>query len=232
MISLAVKYRPKEWEDVTEQKSIIKILNNQIESGNIKNSLLFSGKSGSGKTTCARLLANKLGCIPIEIDAASNNGVDNVRNIIIEAQERSLSSKYKIFIFDEAHMLSTAAWNAMLKIIEEPPQYTIFIFCTTDPQKIPTTILNRVQRYNFTNISYSGILNRLIYILEQEYISYDLDALEYIAKLADGSMREAISLVDQVIDYSPIINMENTICALGNYSYDYFFKLVKRLCRR
>ena len=226
MVSLAVKYRPTEWEEVTEQKSIVTILNKQLESGNIKNSLLFAGASGCGKTTAARLYAKKLGSIPIEIDAASNNGVDNVRNIITEAQERSLSSKYKIFIFDEAHMLSNSAWNAMLKAIEEPSPYTIFIFCTTDPQKIPPTILNRVQRYNFTSISSKGIFNRLKFVSDKECIEYSDEALDYISKIADGSMREALSLLDQALDFNPIINLENVIQALGNYSYDYFFNLV------
>ena len=229
MISLAVKYRPTSWEEVTEQKSIVIILNKQIESGDIKHSMLFCGKSGGGKTTCARLYAQKLGSIPIEIDAASNNGVDNVRNIIAEAQERSLSSKYKVFIFDEAHMLSTAAWNAMLKTIEEPPAHTIFIFCTTDPQKIPATILNRVQRYNFTSISYQGIYSRLKFVADKEEIEYNDSALEYIANLADGSMREALSLLDQTLDYSPVVTVENATQALGNYSYNYFFNLVNAI---
>ena len=226
MLSLAVKYRPTEWEDLTEQKSIATILRKQLETGNIKNAMLFAGKSGSGKTTAARLFAGKLGSTPIEVDAASNSGVDNIRNIITEAQERSLSSKYKVYILDEAHMLSNAAWNAALKLIEEPPQYTIFIFCTTDPQKIPATILNRVQRYNFTSISNQGIFNRLMHVCGQENIKYNDDALDYIAKMADGSMREALSLLDQVLDFNPLITIENAISALGNYSYNYFFNLV------
>ena len=226
MLSLAVKYRPTEWEEVTEQKSIVTILNKQLETGDIRNVMVFSGKSGSGKTTCARLFANKLGSIPIEVDAASNSGVDNIRNIIVEAQERSLSSKYKVYILDEAHMLSNAAWNAALKLIEEPPTYTVFIFCTTDPQKIPATILNRAQRYNFTNISNTGIFNRLLHVCHQEGIQYSDDALDYISKMADGSMREALSLLDQALDFNPIVNVENAISALGNYSYSYFFNLV------
>ena len=226
MVSLAVKYRPTEWENVTEQKSIITILNKQLESGEVKHSMLFCGSSGCGKTTCARLYAQKLGSIPIEMDAASNSGVDNVRNIIAEAQERSLSSKYKVYIIDECHSLSNQAWQAFLKCIEEPPQYTIFIFCTTDPQKIPSTILNRVQRYNFTKISNQGIYSRLKFVADREEIEYNDSALEYIANLADGSMREALSLLDQTLDYSPTVTVENAIQALGNYSYDYFFNLV------
>lgn len=180
-------------------------------------------------TTCARIFANKLGSTPIEIDAASNSGVDNIRLIIEDAQERSISSKYKVFILDEAHMLSNAAWNAILKTIEEPPKYTIFIFCTTDPQKIPATILNRVQRYNFTTISISGIFKRLKYVCEQENYQYEESALDYIAKLSSGSMREALSLLGQIADYSTNINMDNVITVLGNYSYTYFFQLANAL---
>lgn len=230
MVTLGNKYRPKDWEDVIEQDSIVTILNRQIETGNIRNSYMFTGRSGGGKTTCARVFASKLGSTPIEVDAASNSGVDNIRLIIEDAQERSIHSKYKVFIVDECHMLSNAAWNAILKTIEEPPKYTIFIFCTTDPQKVPATILNRVQRYNFTNISVKGILDRLTYVCKEEnYIIGDGDALDYIAKLADGSMREALSLLGQVADYSTTINMENVITVLGNYSYSYFFQLANSL---
>ena len=156
MEALAVKYRPRIWDDITEQKSIVKILKRQIETKTFKNAYLFAGASGAGKTTASRIFANEINNhqgSPIEIDAASNNSVDNVRNIVKSAQERAIDCEYKIFIIDEAHALSNAAWQAFLKCIEEPPEYTIFIFCTTDPQKIPATILNRVQRYNFTKIS-------------------------------------------------------------------------------
>ena len=229
MITLGNKYRPIDWNDVVEQDSIVTILNRQIETGNVRNSYMFTGKSGGGKTTCARVFANKLGSIPIEVDAASNSGVDNIRLIIEDAQERSISSKYKVYIIDECHMLSNAAWNAILKTIEEPPKYTIFIFCTTDPQKVPATILNRVQRYNFTNISVKGILDRLMYVCIKENYECEESALDYIAKLADGSMREALSLLGQVADYSTTINMDNVIEVLGNYSYNYFFQLANSL---
>ena len=229
MVTLGNKYRPIDWNDVVEQDSIVTILNRQIETGNVRNSYMFTGASGCGKTTAARVFANKLGSVPIEVDAASNSGVDNIRLIIEDAQERSISSKYKVYIIDECHMLSNAAWNAILKTIEEPPKYTIFIFCTTDPQKVPATILNRVQRYNFTNISVRGILDRLIYVCMKENYECEESALDYIAKLADGSMREALSLLGQVADYSTTINMNNVIEVLGNYSYNYFFQLANSL---
>ena len=169
--ALAIKYRPKVWADVTEQGSTKLILQQQIEGGEVKNAYLFCGPAGCGKTTCARIFANDINRgqgNPIELDAASNNGVDDVRNIIQQAQTQSLDSEYKIFIIDECHALSNSAWQAMLKIIEEPPAKSIFIFCTTDPQKIPKTILSRVQRYDFQRISQKGIVDRLEYILQQE----------------------------------------------------------------
>lgn len=228
-ISLPVKYRPQTFNDVTEQGSIIKILDNQIKNNNICNAMLFAGQSGGGKTTIARAFANKIDSQIIEIDAASNNGVDNIRNLIEEAQGRSVSNKYKTVILDEAHMLSNSAWNALLKLIEEPPQYTVFIFCTTDPQKIPATIASRVQRYNFTKISNNGIYDRLVYVCKEENLIYEDDALDYISKIANGSMREALSLLGQVVDYSNNININSTKEALGDYSQSKFFNLANAI---
>ena len=169
--SLAVKYRPKTFGDVTEQTEVKLILQQQLESETVKNAYLFVGGAGTGKTTCARIFANEINKgkgNPIEMDAASNSGVDDVRNIIQQAKSKSLNSEYKVFIIDECHAISNTGWQAFLKLIEEPPAKSIFIFCTTDPQKIPKTILSRVQRYDFKRISQSGIVNRLAYILEQE----------------------------------------------------------------
>jgi len=149
--SLAVRYRPETLEEVVSQKSVIKILNKQLQLDQLKHNYLFCGPSGTGKTTTARAFAKLINegvGDPIEIDGASNNGVENVRAIIKNAQERSIEGKYKIFIIDEAHMITTAGWNAFLKCIEEPPAFTIFMFCTTDPQKIPATIINRVMKFN------------------------------------------------------------------------------------
>ena len=227
--SLAVKYRPKDWSEVCGQSSVMRILTRQLELGELKNVYLFSGASGCGKTTLARIFANKInnyvGTIN-EIDAASNNGVDNVKAIIKSAQERSIDSKYKIFIVDECHMITTQGWNAFLKCIEEPPSFTIFIFCTTDPQKIPATILNRVQRFNITRINTDKVRERLAYICMQEgFTNYD-ESVDYIAKLCDGGMRDAISTLEKCAGYSTDLSINNVLEALGNYSYDTFFDLI------
>lgn len=174
MISLAVKYRPKSFDDVTEQESIKVILKQQLESGGVKHAYLFCGGAGTGKTTCARIFAseiNKDKGNPIEMDAASNSSVEDVRNIIQQAKTKALDSEYKVFIIDECHAISLMGWQAFLKLLEEPPAKSIFIFCTTDPQKIPKTILSRVQRYDFQRISTSGICDRLVHIIEQENIN-------------------------------------------------------------
>lgn len=169
--ALAIKYRPITFNEVVEQDSIKIILQQQIKENSFKSAYLFVGGAGTGKTTCARIFAHDINHgegNPIELDAASNNGVEDVREIIQQAKTKSLDSEYKIFIIDECHALSNSAWQAMLKIIEEPPAKSIFIFCTTDPQKIPKTILSRVQRYDFQRISQDGIVNRLKYILDEE----------------------------------------------------------------
>lgn len=226
--SLAVRYRPKEFEECVGQNSIIKILRRQIELKQYKHSYLFTGPSGCGKTTIARILASKInGSLAglEELDAASNNGVDNVRNIIRSAQERSISSVYKIFIIDECHALTNAAWQAFLKCIEEPPEYTIFMFCTTDPQKIPLTIVNRCQRYNLSKISSDQIRNRLRYICEKEGYTNFEESIDYISKVCDGGARDSIATLEKVASLSNDITIENTLEALGNYSYEMFFRL-------
>lgn len=227
-MNLATKYRPQEFSDVLSQKAIIKILEQQIRIKTFKNCIMFTGPSGCGKTTIARILANKINNglgSPIEYDAASNNGVDNVRTIIEFAQERSLDSEYKVIVMDEAHMLTIQSWNAFLKCVEEPPKYTIFIFCTTDPQKVPMTIQNRCQIYNLSRIDLDSIKNRLNYVCSQENYFVDTNAIDYIAKLADGSMRQALTYLDKCKDYSTNITMDNVIACLGNYSYDIYFDL-------
>ena len=240
-ISLAVKYRPKSFDDVVEQKAIKDILTDQIETGTFQHSYLFCGPAGCGKTTAARIFANDINGgkgNPIEVDAASNNGVDNVREIIDGARRKPLDSDYKVYIIDECHMLSTGAWNAMLKLLEEPPKTTVFIMCTTDPQKIPATILSRVQRYNFSKISLDNIVKRLKYIIACEVdeicneggpdgaFSYEEAAIQYIAKLADGGMRDAITMMDKCLSLDPDLTIESVVAALGTVDYNTHFDLL------
>ena len=234
MANLATKYRPKEFSDVCAQGSIIKILERQLETRQWVNSYLFSGPSGCGKTTLARIMASKINNglgEPIEIDAASNNSVNDVRQIIEEADKRALDAEYKIYIIDECHGLSSNAWQALLKLIEEPPKYTIFMFCTTELQKVPETIQNRCQQYRVSRISNDLILNRLKYICEKEHISYVSEGLEQITKLSLGSMRQAIAYLDKCKDYGTI-TLGTTLTVLGAFSYDRYFDLINAIIDR
>ena len=233
MRSLAVKYRPTSFDDVTEQSSVRLILENQISTNTIKHGYLFCGGAGTGKTTCARIFANMINKgqgVPIELDAASNNSVDDIRRLTEDAQTQSIDSEYKVFILDEVHSLSNQAWQAMLKTLEEPPAKSIFIMCTTNPEKIPATILSRVQRYTFKRISQQGIFKRLHYIALEELgmkpnIDIEMQALEYIAKIADGGMRDAITLMDKCISYDENLTIENVVKALGLADYDTMWNL-------
>lgn len=227
--SLAIKYRPQTFDDVVEQSSIKTILTQQLANNETKNAYLFCGGAGTGKTTCARIFANEINHHqgnPIEMDAASNSSVDDVREIIQQAKTKSLDSEYKVFIIDECHSISNTGWQAFLKLIEEPPAKSIFIFCTTDPQKIPKTILSRVQRYDFQRISTSKIEDRLEYILRAENIPcFETEAIEYVAKIADGGMRDAITYMDKCLAYSPEFTIENVLKALGTVDFDTMFFL-------
>ena len=236
MEALATKYRPRTFKDVVCQDNIKKVLTNQLETGEVKQAYLFAGSAGTGKTTSARIFANEVNGgkgKPIEIDGASNNGVDNIRNIIDDCRMKSLDSKYKVYIIDEVHMLSIGAFNALLKVLEEPPKGVIFILCTTDPHKIPATILSRVQRFQFKRIPQNEVVKRLQYVLQQEgKITYDMEALQYIAKLADGGMRDALMKLDTVLGYTTEITMEAVLDCLGITNYDYLFKIVSSIIKQ
>ena len=236
MEALATKYRPRTFKEVVCQDNIKKVLTNQLDTGEVKQAYLFSGSAGTGKTTSARIFANEVNKgkgKPIEIDGASNNGVDNIRNIIDDCRMKSLDSKYKVYIIDEVHMLSIGAFNALLKVLEEPPKGVIFILCTTDPHKIPATILSRVQRFQFKRIPQNEVVKRLQYVLQQEgKITYDMEALQYIAKLADGGMRDALMKLDTVLGYTNEITMEAVLDCLGITNYDYLFKIVSSIIKQ
>lgn len=230
--SLAVQYRPKTFNEVCGQLSIIKILDRQIETGQIKNCYLFCGPSGTGKTTIGRALASRINNgkgIPIEIDAASHNGVDDIREIVEGAQSRALDAEYKIYIIDECHSITTQGWQAFLKTLEEPPKYTIFMFCTTNPEKIPVTILNRVMRFNLSKVPIQEVKNRLEYICQQEGFTNYKESCDYIAKISNGGVRDAIVALEKVADYSNDIDIKNTIEVLGTYSYEDFLNLTNSL---
>lgn len=241
--SLAIKYRPHSFNDMTEQSAIKDILENQIKTKTFQHGYLFTGPAGTGKTTSARIFANMINegkGNPIEVDAASNSGVDNIRQIIEDAKRKPLDAEYKIFIVDECHSLSNGAWQALLKTLEEPPKFTIFIFCTTDPQKVPATILSRVQRYNFQKISNKGIAERLsaILIMESEEANecgcdgaydWNTEAIEYIAKVSNGGMRDAITLMDKCLSLSSDLTLKNVLQTIGGEDYSTFILFLTAL---
>jgi DNA polymerase-3 subunit gamma/tau len=230
-MSLYQKYRPQVFEDVCGQDHVKIILQNQIKNDEISHSYLFTGTRGIGKTTTARILArmvNEDGVLTrqeldmniIEIDGASNNGVENIRNIRQEVNHRPSKGKFKIYIIDEVHMLSTGAFNALLKTLEEPPAHIIFMLCTTDPQKIPATILSRCQRFDLQRFDVKDLFGRVKYIAGQEGIEMEDTALMYIAKMGKGSMRDAISIFDQVRNYKEGITYSDILKILGSVGMD------------
>lgn len=246
------RLRPKNFEQVVGQQHIVKTLENQIKTDRISHAYLFCGTRGTGKTSTAKIFAKLLNCKEpinnkpcdkcdmcvafnenrnlniIEIDAASNNSVDDVREIREEVKYPPTNGKFKIYIIDEVHMLSIGAFNALLKTLEEPPSYVIFILATTDPHKIPVTILSRCQRFDFKRISTLDIFKTLKKYMETDNVDIDDDAINYIAKICDGAMRDALSILDQCISfyYGEKITLNKVLDILGAVDDDIFFKFL------
>ena len=251
------KFRPIEFEDVKGQDHIITTLKNQINANRIGHAYLFCGTRGTGKTTVAKIFAKAVNCQEpvdgspcgicemcrqiatgaslnvIEIDAASNNGVDNIREIRDEVEYRPTQGRYKVYIIDEVHMLSIGAFNALLKTLEEPPEYVIFILATTEVHKIPITILSRCQQYDFKRITIETITDRLQELMVEEQLEVEPKALRYVAKVADGSMRDALSLLDQCLAFfmHKKVSYDDVLEILGVVDTDVFSKLLRAVIR-
>ena len=249
------KFRPDEFEDVKGQDAIVRTLKNQINADRIGHAYLFCGTRGTGKTTVAKIFAKAVNCEHpvdgspcgecamcksiaagtsmnvIEIDAASNNGVDNIREIREEVTYRPTEGKYKVYIIDEVHMLSIGAFNALLKTLEEPPEYVIFILATTEAHKIPITILSRCQRYDFKRISIETIAARLRDLIDKEGWDVEDKAVRYIAKMADGSMRDSLSLLDQCAAFymNETLTYDHVLEVLGAVDTEVFSRLLRQL---
>ena len=249
------KFRPDEFEDVKGQDAIVRTLKNQINADRIGHAYLFCGTRGTGKTTVAKIFAKAVNCEHpvdgspcgecamcksiaagtsmnvIEIDAASNNGVDNIREIREEVTYRPTEGKYKVYIIDEVHMLSIGAFNALLKTLEEPPEYVIFILATTEAHKIPITILSRCQRYDFKRISIETIAARLRELIDKEGWDVEDKAVRYIAKMADGSMRDSLSLLDQCAAFymNETLTYDHVLEVLGAVDTEVFSRLLRQL---
>lgn len=251
------KFRPGTFEDVKGQDHIVKTLKNQLMADRIGHAYLFCGTRGTGKTSIAKIFARAVNCENphngspcnecdacrailsgssmnvIEIDAASNNGVDNIREIREEVSYPPVDGKYKVYIIDEVHMLSIGAFNALLKTLEEPPSYVIFILATTEAHKIPVTILSRCQRYDFKRISQDTILARLQELADREGVAAEEKALRYIAKKGDGSMRDALSLMDQCIAFylGETLTYDKVLEVLGAVDTEVFSRLLRRILK-
>ncbi len=251
------KFRPTVFEDVKGQEHIVTTLKNQIRSGRTSHAYLFCGTRGTGKTTIAKIFAKAVNCEHpvdgspcgecaicksiaagtsmnvIEIDAASNNGVDSIRQIVEEVNYSPAEGKYKVYIIDEVHMLSIGAFNALLKTLEEPPAYVIFILATTEVHKIPITILSRCQRYDFRRISIDTIADRLKELTQKEQVQIEEKAVRYIAKVADGSMRDALSLLDQCIAFyfEQELTYDKVLDVLGAVDTGVFSRMLREILK-
>lgn len=236
----ARKYRPLQFEDVVGQSAITETLQQAIANNQLAQAMLFCGPRGVGKTTCARILAREINkeiggsdqedfaFNVFELDAASNNSVDDIRNLIDQVRFSPQIGKYKVYIIDEVHMLSTQAFNAFLKTLEEPPAHAIFILATTEKHKIIPTILSRCQIYDFKRISLSDIQNHLVGIAEKEQIQFEPDALHLIAQKADGALRDALSTFDRMVTFtSRNLTLEQVAENLNILDYEYYFKITE-----
>jgi DNA polymerase-3 subunit gamma/tau len=225
--TLAVKYRPKTFDDVIGQQFIKEVIENQIKQNKMGKAYLYSGPSGTGKTTVARIVADKIDAEILEVDAASNNGVENIRKITENVKYKPLTKSYKVYIIDECHMLSKGAWNALLKTLEEPPAHAIFILCTTEPHKVIPTIISRTQRFNFTRPTTQEITDNLVRIIESEKLDVDYDVLRYIAKLADGGVRLSITMLESCLNAEQELTVPNVENILGYLPTQYFVDILK-----